>query len=174
MGSAMTGGKGASHWGVYCVVLAAAFSPSCKEVTETVVETGVKAAKDTTKGIEQGIEQGRKSGESVDDAVIVSAATDLAGKGTIAIREIRVSGANPDAAEVEIVVENTTDKPLRITKLDIVALDKEDFAVRPSTPPSELTVLAKAKDRFVVPVPVAPGKINKVRIWGVDHAAPAP
>jgi hypothetical protein len=170
-------GTAASRWGVGCVVLAActvaaSLTGACKQVTETVVEKGVKAAKDTTKGIEEGIEEGRKSGSSVDDAVVIAGAKELEGKGAISIRGIREQSGNPEASEVEIVVENSTDSPLRITKLEVVALDKEDFVVRPTTPPSELTVLAKAKDRFVVPVPLAPAKISKVRIWGVDHAAP--
>jgi hypothetical protein len=157
---------------VWCVVFAALLPASCKEVTETVVETGVKAAKDTTKGIEQGIEEGRKSGTSVDDAVIVAGVDDLKGKGTIGIREIRANGANPEASEVELVVENTLDQPLRITKLEVVGLDKEQFAVRPSSAVSELTVLAKAKERMVVALPMAPAKIEKIRIWGVEHDAP--
>jgi hypothetical protein len=147
-------------------------SLSCKEVTEKVVETGVKAAKDTTKGIEEGIEQGRKSGSSVDDAVIVANAADLDGKGSIGVHTLRARGGG-EQAEVELVVENTTDAPLRVTKLEVVVLDDKGFATRPTSPPFELTVVAKAKDKLPITFATKPESIKKVRIWAKDYDAPS-
>jgi len=150
-----------------------ALSAGCKRITETVVEKGVKAAKETSKGVADGIDKGRKGGESVDDAFIVSKADELNGKGTISVYALRPRAENAKQAEVELALENTTDRPIRFTDIETLALDKENFVVRPESPPRELTVPPKAKDRLVVVFNGEAAKLTKVRLWGVDYPLPA-
>ncbi len=147
-------------------------SSGCKEVTETVVEKGVKAAKDTSRGISEGVEKGRKQGQSADDAVVVSRPEEIKGKGGITVRALRQHPENPKHAEVELAFENTTDRPLRFTKLDVLALDGESFVTRPQTAPSDVTVLPKTKDRLNVTFEVDAKKLAKLRVWGIEHALP--
>ncbi len=156
------------------LTLAFAVSASgCKEVTEKVIEKGVQAAKDTTTGVEQGIDKGRKSGESTDGAAIVSSAADLAGKGAIVVHAVRPAAEDPNRAEVDLAIENVTDKPLRITQLEVLALDKEGFVKRPETAPAELTVPPRAKDKLTVTFPAEAAALAKVRIWSQDSAVPS-
>lgn len=141
----------------------------CKEITETFVEKGVKAAKDTTKGIEEGIDKGRKGGESGDGAFIVSRPEELTGKATITLREVRPAPDDPKRSEIEFAIENTTDRPLRVTHLEALALDGEGFAKRPSTPIGELTVPAKSKEKLVIGFGAEASSLAKARLWGVDY-----
>ncbi len=144
----------------------------CKEVTETVVEKGVEAVKNTGKGVEDGIDKGRKSGESSDGAFIVSNAKDLTGHGTIVVHAVRAAANDPKQAEVDLALENTTDAPLRITKLEVLALDKEGFVKRPSSDPSEMTVPPKAKEKLTVTFPAEAATLAKVRIWDKESDVP--
>lgn len=148
-------------------------SAGCKEVTETVVEKGVKAAKDTTRGVSEGLEKGRKQGQSADDAVVVSRPEEIKGKGAITVRALRQHPENPKHAEIELAFENTSERPLRFTKLEVLALDGEAFVNRPRTHPSDVTVLPKTKDRLVVAFEADAKTLAKVRIWGVEHTLPA-
>lgn len=143
----------------------------CKEVTETVVEKGVKAAKNAAKGVEEGVDKGRKEGQSADDAIIVSRNDDLTGSGTISLVALRKVGTT--GVELEIAFENTTTRPLRITNLEIIALDKDGFVQRPSSPPAGLTVPPKAKDKLVVSFNGAASTLATARIWGKDYTIPA-
>ena len=145
----------------------------CRKMAERVAEKGMKAAKDTTKGLSEGLEKGRKEGQSADDAVVVSTAKDLKGVGSVTIAEVRTAREANLGTEVELVVENTSDRPLRITNLDMLGLDAKGFVKRPIIRPGELTVPAKAKDKMVVAFD-GPEKLTKARIWGVDHDLPAP
>jgi hypothetical protein len=142
----------------------------CKKVTETVVAKGVQAAKQTVKGIEEGVDKGRKGGESLDDAIIVSRSEDLKGNGNLAIRAVREK--TETGVEIEIVVENITARPLRVTNLEVLGLDKDGFARRPLASVPELTVPPKAKDRLIVRFQAGPPPLRKVRIWGTDHDVP--
>ena len=155
-------------------VLAIGGVAGCKEVTEAVVEKGVKAAKDTTKGIADGIDKGRKEGESADGAFVVSTAGDLAGKGSIAVRALRPRVDDPKRAEIELAIENTTDRPLRLSGVEVLALDREGFVKRPDAEARELTVPAHAKDLLVLSFAAEPSTLAKIRIWGADSPLPAP
>jgi hypothetical protein len=155
-----------------CALLLAT-APGCKQITETVVEKGVKAAKDTSKGVSEGIDKGRKGGESVDDAFIVSKAGEVTGKGTVGVHAVRPRPDNAKQAEVELALENTTDRPIRFTDIETLALDKENFVVRPESPPREVTVPPKAKERLLVVFNAEADKLAKVRVWGVDYPLPA-
>jgi hypothetical protein len=158
--------------GAWVLAIAVA-APGCKRITETVVEKGVKAAKETTKGVTEGIDKGRKGGESVDDAFIVSKAAEVAGKGIIGVHAVRPRAENAKQAEVELALENTTDRPIRFTDIETLALDKENFVVRPESPPRELTVPPRAKERLLVVFNGEADKLAKVRLWGVDYPLPA-
>ena len=140
----------------------------CKEITQAFVEKSVKVAKDTTKGIEAGFEQGRKAGESSDGALIASRFEELAGKATIKIHMVR-PGADATTSEVDFAVENTMDRPLRITDISAVGLDSEGFAQRPSSAIEELTVPAKAKELLTVAFNKPAGQMAKIRLWDVEY-----
>jgi hypothetical protein len=163
--------EGIPRWArVPVALLAACFGlVACKKVSEVVVERGVKAAKDTVKGIEEGVEKGRKSGQSTDDALIVSRAEDLKGHGTISVRELRGAADGGTTSEVVLAIENTGARPLRITELDVLALDPGGFVKRPVSPVAEVTVPPMAKDQVVVTFDAKPDALAKVRLWGVEY-----
>jgi len=146
---------------------------ACRKMAESMAEKGMKAAKDTTKGLSEGLEKGRKEGQSADDAVVVTTAQDLKGFGSVTIAAVRAAREAKLGTEIELIVENTSDRPLRITNLDMLGLDAKGFVKRPASRPGELTVPAKAKDKLVVAFD-GPEKLTKARLWGVDHDLPAP
>ena len=144
-----------------------ASSLGCKDAAQIVTEKSVSAAKETSKGIAEGIENGRKSGESIDGATIVSSATELEGKGSVSVYSV----STPDGAantEVTLAFENSTDKPLRLTKLDFIVIDNEGFSKKPHGATSEVTVPPKAKDKLTFHVDEKAAKLAKVRCWDKD------
>jgi hypothetical protein len=146
----------------------------CRKMAERVAEKGVEAVKNTSKGLEEGAEKGRKQGASTDDALVVASLADLKGAGSLTVDEVRRA---PVGTEVVIVVDNTSDRPLRLTRLDVFALDSKGFVKRPVSAPPEITVPAKAKDKLVVAFETAQGKqekLAKARIWGAEYDLPAP
>lgn len=140
----------------------------CKQTAEVVAEKGVKAAKETAKGLEDGIDKGRKSGESADGALIVSSKEELSGKGAVSVHSVSSGGDASKRTTVTLAVENTTDKPLRLTKLEFSVLDKEGFAKKVEGAPAEVTVLAHAKEKIDLTVSEKPESLSKVRYWGAD------
>jgi hypothetical protein len=152
---------------VTVVLLALQSSVGCKDAASTVVEKSVAAAKETTKGIEDGVEKGRKNGESLDGAVVVSTAAELAGKGSIAVYAVKNSQLGPESS-VTLAVENTLDKPLRITKLQVFALDKEGFIHKPTSLMTDVTIAPRAKDKVVFQVGEKAEKLAKIRLWDKD------
>ena len=149
------------------VLALVASSIGCKDAAQIVTEKSVSAAKETTKGIAEGIENGRKSGESIDGATIVSSAAELAGKGSVSVYSVSTPDGGTNS-EVTLAFENTTDKPLRLTKLDFVIIDKEGFSKKPHGAASELTVPPKAKDKLTFQVDEKAAKLAKVRYWDKD------
>lgn len=145
----------------------------CKEVTEEIVGKTVQVAKDTAKGVEDGVDKGRKDGQSADGAIIVSKNDDLTGKGTFSVRAVRPLGDAGAEIEVELAIENTADRPLRITQLEVLALDREGFVRHPKAPPAGFTVPPKAKDKLVVAFDAGSNPLAKVRIWGKDYDMPS-
>ena len=160
---------------IACLTLMAlgAASAGCRKMAESVAEKGAEAVKNTTKGLSEGLEKGRKQGASTDDAVVVTSLADLKGVGSLTVAEVR-RAREGGGTEIELVVDNTGDRPLRITRLDIIALDGKGFVKRPAASPPELTVPPKAKDKLVVAFEAGDGSLAKARIWGVDHELPAP
>jgi hypothetical protein len=147
-----------------------ALGAGCRKMAERAAEKGVEAVKNTTKGLSDGVEKGRKEGASTDDAVVVTSLADLKGAGALTVAEVRRAGVG---TEVVLVVDNIGARPLRITRLDIFALDSKGFVKRPVATPPEITVPAKAKDRLVVAFEAGQDKLVKARIWGIDHDLPA-
>jgi hypothetical protein len=156
-----------------CIVaVALATVPSgCRKMAERVAEKSVETVKNTTKGLSEGMEKGRKEGASTDDALVVASLADLKGAGSLSVAEVRRA---PVGTEVVLVVDNTGERPLRITRLDVFALDSKGFVKRPVAAPPEITVPPKAKDKLVVAFESGADKLAKARIWGVDHDLPAP
>jgi hypothetical protein len=140
----------------------------CKDAASTVVEKGVSAAKETSKGIEEGVDKGRKTGESLDGALLVSSPAELEGKGSVSVYSVHALDGSTEA-EISLAFENTTDKPLRVTKLQIVVLDAESFAKRPSGVTAELTVAPKAKEKLTFRVEGKAATLAKVRVWDKDY-----
>ena len=117
-------------------------------------------AKDTTQGVAEGLDQGRKAGESVDGAVIVSSAQELSGKGTVVVHAVT-------EATIVLAAENTSDRPVRLTKLNFVGLDREGFATK-LTGPVEVTVAPHAKEKITVTSAGSMKGLAKVRYWTID------
>lgn len=143
----------------------------CKQLTSMVVGGTVSAGKEVTKGIVEGVEEGRKSGESLDGAVLVTTAAELAAHGGVTVYSVNASG---DEADVVLAFENTGDTPLRVSGVEVIALDPDGFVQRPTSTETTLTVPAHAKDQLVVHFAVPAAKVKTVRVWGADYPAPAP
>ena len=152
-------------------LLALLLAFGCKEITSFVVGNTVEAGKEMTKGVVEGVEEGRKQGESVDGATIVTRSEDLEANGSVSVRE--VTGGDADA-HVVLAFENTTDKPLRLSNVEVLALDADGFTQRPVSTEFSLTVPPRAKDQLVVDFAVGTSKIHTVRVWGKDLVVPAP
>ena len=155
---------------VFLIVCVVTLS-GCKEVTAWVVGETVQAGKEVTTGIVEGVEEGRKAGESVDGAVIVTNLAELQANGAVAVREVR---AGPTGSEVLLAFENTADKPMRMSGIEVIALDGEGFTLRPHSFETSLTIPAKAKDQLSVAFVEPPERIKTLRVWGLDLPAPEP
>ena len=142
----------------------------CKEVTAWVVGETVEAGKEVSTGIVEGVAEGRKAGESVDGATIVTGLAELQANGTVSVREVRLG---PGGCEVVLAFENTSDKPMRISGIELIALDSDGFTLRPQESVAGLTVPAKAKDQLAIRFGEPPEKIKTVRVWGLDLPVPA-
>lgn len=155
------------------VVALAMFTVGCKESAELLAEKGTKAAKDTTKGLSDGVDKGRHSGESADSALLVVSADELRGNGFISVYAAHpgtsagTMAMGQSSPTVELAVENSGDRPLRVSNLDFKGFDKEGFVVRRiSVSPSEsLTVPPHAKEKVEITFEKFPAK---VRYWTVD------
>ncbi len=144
----------------------------CKEATKVATEKVVKVTKDTVTGISEGIREGRKTGASPDEAQVVSNQAELKGLGSLQLSPVRANAKNSEHCEIDIIVANTSERPLRLTGVKIVALDKEGFAHQASSSWNELTVIARAKAKKAVGFSVTKDKLKTVRIWGQDYPVP--
>ncbi len=142
----------------------------CKDITSMIVGGTVSAGKEVTKGIVEGVEEGRKSGESIDGAIVVTTAAELAAHGTVTVFAVR---GGPAGSEVVLAFENTGDTPLRVSDVEVLALDADAFVQRPTDGNTSLTIPSHAKDQLVISFAVPPEKIKTVRVWGADSPAPA-
>lgn len=144
-----------------------------KSCTSTVVGTTVETTKEVTTGVVEGIEEGRKSGTSIDGALVVSSMDEVGAHGGISV--VSVDAVDATNSRVTLALENSGEQPLRITSLEISALDKGGFVQRPtSSVPGEVTVPPRAKERLVVELPIAADQVGTVRAWATDLAIPAP
>lgn len=144
----------------------------CKQAAETITEKSISAAKETTKGISEGIDKGRKSGESLDGAEIVSSNAELEKRGSFSVFSVRGSDAS-DATEISLAFENTSDKPIRISNLEVAAFDRDGFVKKPTSGHSEITIPARGKDVVTFSVRERADRIAKVRVWNKDVDVPA-
>ncbi len=151
----------------FAVLALSCTGENAKDATAAVVGKGIEVGKGTVTGIAAGVEQGRKNAESADGALVVSTDAELKTHGGAKIGAVEADGAG---SRVDILVENTSDKPLRATKLEVIVLDK-DGVVTPSTLSAfELTVPAKAKAKVSATTSLAPEKVGNVRLYGADLA----
>jgi len=97
---------------VHLLLLLPLLLTGCKQLTSMVVGGTVSAGKEVTKGIVEGVEEGRKSGESLDGALVVTTAAELAEHGGVTVYSVKAVG---DEADVVLAFENTGDAPLRIS-----------------------------------------------------------
>jgi hypothetical protein len=148
------------------VAAGACTGENAKDATAAVVGKAIEVGKGTATGIASGVEEGRKSAESVDGAVVVSNADELGKNGGAKVGEVTASGAG---SRVTVLFENTGEKPMRVTHIDVLALDK-DGVVIPTTiiEGTEVTVPAKAKAKYQFAANGAPDQVKTVRIYGKD------
>lgn len=149
------------------VVAAGCSGETAKDATAAVVGKGIEVSKGAVTGIAAGVEQGRKNAESADGAHIVSSDAELKLSGGAKLGEVVADG---EGARVDILVENTADKPLRATKLDVIVLDKDGVVAASTLTSMELTVPAKAKAKLSVTTTLKPEKVGTVRLYGQDLA----
>ncbi len=138
---------------------------TAKDATAAVVGKGIEVSKGTVTGLVAGVEQGRKNAESADGAQVINSSAELASLGAARVSSITDAG---EGAKIDILVENTTDKPLRATKLEVIVLDK-DGVLTPSTSSTfEVTVPPKAKAKIEVTTSLKADKVGTVRLYGQD------
>ena len=138
---------------------------NAKDATAAVVGKGIEVGKGTVTGLAAGVEEGRKKAESADGAQIIDSSAELQKLGGARVSNVADVGAG---AKIDILVENTTDKPLRASRLDIIVLDK-DGVLTPSSPSAtELTIPARAKAKVEVMTGIKADKVGTVRLYGTD------
>lgn len=149
------------------VVVSACSGETAKDATAAVVGKGIEVSKGAVNGIAAGVEQGRKNAESADGAHIVSTDAELKSTGGARVGEVVADG---EGARIDILIENTADKPLRATRLDVIVLDTDGVVATSTVASTELTVPAKAKARLAVTTTLKPEKVGTVRLYGQDLA----
>jgi hypothetical protein len=138
---------------------------NAKDATAAVVGKGIEVSKGTVTGLVEGVEQGRKNAESADGAQVINSHDELTKVGSAKVSAVTDAG---EGAKIDILVENSTDKPLRATKLEVIVLDK-DGVVTPSTSSAmEITVPPKAKAKVEVTTGLKADKVGTVRLYGAD------
>lgn len=140
---------------------------TAKDATAAVVGKGIEVGKGAVTGIAAGVEEGRKNAASADGAAIVASAAELSAKGGAKLGAIETDAAG---ARIDILIENTTDAPLRATKLDVIVLDRDGVVTPTTASAAELTVPAKAKAKLTLTTALPPEKVGTVRLYGVDVA----
>jgi hypothetical protein len=76
---------------------------------------------------------------------------------------------------VALAFENRGDHPVRISGVEVMAVDTDGFVQRPTGGGTVLTVPANAKDQLTLTFAVPAARIATVRVWGTDlSVAPTP
>lgn len=140
---------------------------NAKDATAAVVGKGIEVGKGTVTGIAAGVEEGRKHAESADGAVVVSTDAELKASGSAKIGGVVADG---EGSKIDILVENTSDKPMRATKLEVIVLDKDGVVTPSQLSTFELTVPPKAKAKVSATTSLKPEAVGNVRLYGVDLA----
>ncbi|MDP2343740.1 MAG: FxLYD domain-containing protein [Deltaproteobacteria bacterium] len=138
---------------------------NAKDATAAVVGKGIEMGKGTVTGLAAGVDQGRKNAESADGAHLISSSEELAKIGNAKVSSVTDVG---EGAKIDILVENTTDKPLRATKLEIIVLDKDGVLTPSTTNHVEVTVPPHAKAKVEVNTGLKADKVGTVRLYGQD------
>lgn len=141
---------------------------TAKDATSAVVGKAIEVGKGTATGIASGVEAGRKNAESADGAIVVSNAEELAQHGGAALGEVTAAG--DAAATVAVLFENKGDQPMRVTKIDVLALDGGGVVIPVQAGAAELTVPAHAKAKYTFTVSGASDSVKTVRVYGKDIA----
>lgn len=142
-----------------------------KETTAWLVGETVEKGKNVASGIKEGIEEGRKRGESWDDARIVTDLETLRAYGILRVHRVKTGDA-AGTSKVVLAVINETERPLRLTGMNLLSFDKEGFAQDVSETPGDVTVPRSAKRRITFEVPISPEEVAKIRIWKTDMPVP--
>ena len=138
---------------------------NAKDATAAVVGKGIEMGKGTVTGLAAGVEQGRKNAESADGAQIIDTAAELAKLGSAKVGTVAVEG---EGSKIDVLVENTTDKPLRAAKLEIIVLDKDGVLTASTASDHEITIPAHAKVKVAVTTSLKPDQVGTVRLYGQD------
>ena len=151
-----------------CAALAltvACTGENAKDATAAVVGKGIEVSKGTVTGLVAGVEQGRKNAESADGAQVINSSAELAKVGNAKVSSVTDAG---EGAKIDILVENTTDKPLRATKLEVIVLDKDGVVTPATSSAMEITVPPRAKAKVEVTTGLKADKVGTVRLYGQD------
>lgn len=152
---------------VLCLFALACSGEFFKSCTSTVVGKTVETTKEVTSGVAEGIEEGRKSGSSIDGAILVSTLDELNTHGGVQV--VAIEGTGASSCRVVLGVENREATPLRLTGLQVRALDKQGFAVEPMGGAiGEVTVPPRAKEKVTIELGIAAEQVGSVRAWEVD------
>jgi hypothetical protein len=147
------------------VAIAACSGETAKDATSAVVGKAIEVGKGTATGIATGVEEGRKHADSADGAVVVSNAEELWQHGGASVGEVTPNGEH---ATVGVLFDNSGEKPMRVTKIDVIVLDNNGVMVPTSGGAGELTVPAKAKARYTFSAAAKPEQVKTVRVYGKD------
>lgn len=144
---------------------------TAKDATGLVVGKAVELSKGATSGIVEGIEQGRKGAPSVDGAIVVTSWDDLVAHGAISVLSKQAPAGVPGETTVELAIENKGEEPMRLSGVEVLGLDRDGFALKPTSGLLDQTVPPKAKVKAAVQLPAEPVKVAKLRIWSHEIAA---
>jgi hypothetical protein len=86
--------------------------------------------------------------------------------GTVKVLSVQAEGTG---TRVTLAVDNTAAVPMRVSQMEVIALDPDGFVVEPAVANrGELTVPPRSKDKADWLFEVPPDKIDMVRLWGRD------
>ena len=152
------------------VSLIACSGDMCQNTTRAVVTKTVETSKGAARGVQEGIREGRAGGDAIEGAVVITSHKGLADYASIQITEIKPF---QEGSAIELVIDNTSNTPIRLVDLNAMVLDKQDFAQESlSKNGYTLNVPERAKSKVEIAFGLEPDKIKTVRIWGADYPVP--
>lgn len=151
--------------GFSLALLASCTGENAKDATAAVIGKGIEVGKGTVTGIAAGVDEGRKHADSADGAVVISNLAELEKAGGAKIGGVT---AHNGGSQIALLIENTTDKPMRASGLNVVVLDSDGVVTNVTPDMATLTVPPRAKAKLEVTTPLAPEKVGTVRLYGKD------